>query len=169
MPVSVSDQAIIFFYSGLGGMLIAFLYDAFRIKRKAMKTGTFSLYVEDIVYWVIVAIIMFGTIYISNDGELRGFIFLGTFIGIIIYILFLSKIVMMILITLLRIIHKVFTMVWKVATYPFRVIFKILSIPGLLILSRIKRISKRIKVTSKSRLSKAAIHRRIFKNVRKKI
>jgi hypothetical protein len=33
------------------------------------------IYVEDFFYWIIAALVMFAIVYLSNDGELRGYIF----------------------------------------------------------------------------------------------
>jgi len=66
-------------------MIIAFIYDAFRIKRRAVKTSALVTYIEDIIYWIIVSIIMFAVVYYSNEGEIRGYLFLGTILGAVLY------------------------------------------------------------------------------------
>ena len=58
-------------------MLIAFIFDLFRIKRKAVETGNLLTYIEDLLYWIIAALVMFAVVYLANEGELRGYIFLG--------------------------------------------------------------------------------------------
>jgi spore cortex biosynthesis protein YabQ len=165
LPVSVSNQAYIFLCSVLGGMLIAFLYDVFRIKRKAVKTSSFIVYIEDLIYWIIVALVMFGVVYYSNQGEVRGYIFIGTAIGVILYLLLLSKLVMRASLFVLRIVFKVLRTVWLILTYPIRVVFKVLKIPGTLMLKGLKKVKR----AGKSRLSGVRIWRRLFRNIRKKI
>jgi len=78
----------------LGGMIVAFVYDIFRVRRKAIKSSNLIVYFEDFIYWIIVALILFAIIYRSNEGELRGYLMLGVAIGIILYALLLSRIVM---------------------------------------------------------------------------
>ena len=62
-------------------MIIAFIYDVFRI-RKAIRTSNIIVYFEDFIYWILVALVLF-VVYISNEGELRGYLIVGAIIGII--------------------------------------------------------------------------------------
>ena len=57
MWVSVSNQAYVFELC-LGGMIIAFLYDIFRVRRKAIRSGNLIVYFEDFIYWIIVALVL---------------------------------------------------------------------------------------------------------------
>ena len=77
MILSISEQVIVFLWTTVCGMIIAFVYDIFRIFRKAVKTGSLVTFVQDLLFWLIACIIMFLSIFQSNDGELRGFLFLG--------------------------------------------------------------------------------------------
>ena len=83
--VSVSNQAYVFLSCVLGGMIIAFVYDIFRVRRKAIKSGNLIVYFEDFIYWIIVALVLFAVVYRSNEGEIRGYLILGVIIGIILY------------------------------------------------------------------------------------
>lgn len=169
MQVSVSNQACIFLYSVIGGMLIAFIFDLFRIKRKAIKTSNIVIYIEDFFYWIIASLVMFGVVYLSNDGELRGYIFLGTVIGAFLYIVLLSRLVIKISLKLLRLIYVTVKTVWKIVSYPVRFLLKVLSVPGMLICNFIYRCLKKAKLISRIKIAKMSISRRMFKNARKKI
>jgi spore cortex biosynthesis protein YabQ len=167
--ISIDNQVIVFLYSIIGGIVIAFIYDVFRIKRKKIKSRAFITYLEDFAYWIIVAVVMFTSVYISNDGEIRSYIFLGTIIGLIIYILFLSKIVVMILMALIELLTKIFKTLWKIATLPFYIIYKILRFPISYLFGILRKIFVKTRRISKMRLSILVVRRRIFKNSRKKI
>jgi len=112
----VSSQAVIFLYTVIGGAAIALVYDLFRILRKAVRTGSLVTYAEDLLFWLIVSVIMFLTIYYSNDGELRAYLFIGACIGVILYALLLSRIVMASSLFIIRIV-----------SWPFRYIFRKLN------------------------------------------
>lgn len=155
--------------SVVGGMLIAFVYDAFRIKRKAVKTSAVIIYVEDLIFWVIVAIIMFAVVYLSNEGEIRGYIFIGSILGVIIYVLIFSKIVMTVFLFILRVIYKIIKFIWTVITYPFRIILKILSFPAGFILKILKKFYRGARRVGRNRATKLSIWSKVLKNVRKKI
>lgn len=118
MITSISSQATIFLCTVIGGAAIALVYDLFRILRKAVRTGSLFIYVEDLLYWLIVSIIMLLTIYYSNDGELRAFMFIGACIGVTLYALLLSRIVMASSLFIIRIV-----------SYPFILIIKVLKAP----------------------------------------
>ena len=165
----VSNQAYIFLCSVIGGALIGFIYDVFRIKRKAIRTNSIALYIEDFIYWIIVSLVMFGMVYYSNDGEIRGFTFLGTAIGVVLYILLLSKYVIMVSLAAIRIVYRVLRVIWKVVAFPFKIVFRILRIPAGFLLNNMKRTCRKTRSIGRNQMSKAIIWGRIFKNIRKKI
>ena len=131
--MSISNQVNIFLWSILGGMSIAFVYDIFRVKRRIIKTNNIITYIEDLLYWSISAAIMFAIVYIGNDGEVRGYIFLGNIIGAVLYILLLSRIVMFISLKVINYLRKVLKTLWNIFTYPFKVIFRFISMILLII------------------------------------
>ena len=148
---------------------MAFIYDIFRIKRKKVKSGTLMTYIEDLVYWVIAAFVIFSTVYLSNDGEIRSFVILGTLIGIILYTIFLSKIVVTIILALIKILTKIIISLWKLITYPMIIIYKIFRIPLGFLFGRLAKLMVKTKRVSRTNLSILIVKRRIFKNSRKKI
>ena len=169
MTVSVSDQAFTFLCSVVGGIVIALIYDIFRIMRKAFKTGNLMTYIEDILFWLLVAIVMFTMVYYSNEGELRSYLFIGTLLGVVFYALLLSKPIMNSSMFIINILCKIFKAVYFIVSYPFRLLLRLIAIPI--------RISRRfagkslqsIRKTGRNRLAGAGIWRRAFKNMRKKI
>ena len=169
MPISVGSQAQIFLHSVIGGMIIAFIYDAFRIKRRAVKTSALVTYIEDIIYWIIVSIIMFAVVYYSNEGEIRGYLFLGTILGAILYALLLSRVVMNSALFIIKIVCRVFSSIWMVVSYPFKLIFKLFAIPARFLAKTSRKTLKGARQIGRSRLSKVAIWKKMFRNIRKKI
>ncbi|NLW03411.1 MAG: hypothetical protein GX027_09155 [Clostridiaceae bacterium] len=75
------------------GVSLAFLYDLFRIKRKFVRTSTVFIHIEDILFWLIAAIIVFLASYIISGGETRLYFFLGILSGGLLYFILLSRIV----------------------------------------------------------------------------
>lgn len=169
MPVSLSNQAHVFLCSVLGGILIAFIYDAFRIRRRAVKSGSIIIYVEDLIYWIIAAIVMFGVVYYSNEGEIRGYIFIGAVIGVVLYVLLLSKFIMAAALFILKVLSSIMKFVWVIVSYPFRLIIRILAVPARLTVKAAKKGARGARRIARSRLTKASMLRRMFKNMLKKI
>lgn len=169
MPVSVKSQVNVFLWSIVGGVLIALIYDFFRIKRKAVKTGIIAIYFEDLMYWIIVAIVMFAVVYYSNEGEIRGFIFLGTIFGVILYALLFSKLVMNSAMFFIKLIFNILKELWKIITFPFKLIIKILSYPAKLIARAAQKLYKGSKTFGRNRIAKIKMWGKRYKNRIKKI
>lgn len=165
----VASQAYIFLCSVVGGIVIAFIYDLFRIRRKAVKAGNVITYLEDLLFWLIVAIIIFAVVYFSNDGEIRGYIFLGTVLGVILYMLLFSKFIMKSALFVIDIVVKILKLIWFIVSYPFKLVCRIMSIPARFAAVQLGKSARNIRRAGRNKFSKTMIWRRMFKNIRKKI
>lgn len=67
------------------GVKMAFIYDGIRIFRLMFCHKNFWVSLEDLLYWVYVTVIMFQAQLQYSDGVLRGFVVLGTAIGMFTY------------------------------------------------------------------------------------
>ncbi len=127
--ILIVEQVYIFMYAILAGAIAAFLYDLLRIKRRAIKTGVILVSLEDILFWLVAAVLLFITVYNSNSGEMRGFIFIGNVIGVVLYETLLSNIIIKSSMMIINLIKRVFKFLWKVLSYPFKLAYKIIKIP----------------------------------------
>jgi len=98
------------------GLVLAFLYDLFRIKRRFVRTSVVFIHIEDILFWVIAAIVVFLASYVISSGETRFYFFTGLCAGAFLYFALLSRIVSW---TLTEIIRAVL--------WPFRQILRLLA------------------------------------------
>lgn len=87
----IKNQLISFGIYLIIGCLLGFIFDFFRAIRKSIKNSNIATYIEDIIYVIISFMIIVSALQILNDGELRFYIFLGIFIGVILYFIFISK------------------------------------------------------------------------------
>ena len=87
----IANQVYVFFWSILVGVVLALIFDFFRISRRKGTTKNFVVYMQDVLYWIIVAIIIIISAFVTNDGELRGYMFIGYAIGAIFYLILFSK------------------------------------------------------------------------------
>ena len=125
----------------LNGFLIGLFFDFFRILRKGFKTPDFITYFEDFIFWIITGFILLYSIFKFNNGELRLYIFLGIFIGITIYMLVFSKLLISISVCLINIIKKtIIILIVKPIILTIRFIKKILYKPIILIYNILKKI-----------------------------
>lgn len=140
--LTIANQVYIFLYAIAGGALAAFLYDIIRIKRRTFKTGVIIVNLEDILYWFTVAILMFLVVYNSNNGEIRGYFFLGNIIGVMLYLSLLSRLIIASSVAIINFIKRILKFIWKVLCYPFIFLYKIISVPVGFLLKGIFKIMK---------------------------
>lgn len=81
MSAVVRQEAVFFLCSILTGIVLVWSYDFFRVFRKVIPHHTIAVNIEDMVYWLLVSLIIFGMIFEKNSGALRGFAFAGILAG----------------------------------------------------------------------------------------
>ena len=110
------------------GLIISIIFDMFRIYRKVFKTPDILTYVEDTCIWLITGFIMLFSIFIFNNGELRLYIFIGIFIGVLLYMIFISKYFIKINVTIINLIKNIISKILHIVIKPFKFILHILRI-----------------------------------------
>ena len=108
MSVDTINQAYLFVIFIINGFLIGIFFDIFRILRKSFKTNDFFTYLEDIIFWILSGMLILYSIFVFNNGEIRGYFFLSIIIGVIIYMLIFSKVFIKINVGLIDILKKIF-------------------------------------------------------------
>ncbi len=131
MDNSLKVQSYIFLTSIYGGLLIGTVYDLYKVFRYFLKPKKIATLIEDILFWIVITIIVFSVLIKSTWGELRGYIFVGLFIGAFLYFKLISKIVYSLLVKL------------------FQLIISILSIPVNQIKKLAKPFTRKVKKTNK--------------------
>lgn len=123
------SQGYIFFITFLGGILIGIIWDIYRILRHFTKLGKKGIVIGDILFWVLSAIIGFRIILYISWGNLRGFIFLGFFLGGAFYFYAFSRYVLKILIFIIKQMVLTIVFIWFLITYPLMLLkYKIYQI-----------------------------------------
>jgi spore cortex biosynthesis protein YabQ len=138
----IVNQVYIFLYAILGGAIAALFYDILRIKRRAIKTNVIIVSLEDIFYWLVAAMFLFITVYKSNSGEMRGYIFIGNIIGVILYESLLSEIIIKSSVMIINFIKRILLFIYKVLSYPFKLIYKIFKTPICFIIKLVFKLAK---------------------------
>lgn len=121
------SQAYLFLIFVINGVLIGLLFDFFRILRKSFKTPDFITYIEDIVFWFLTGLIILYSIFTYNNGELRGYIFIAIFIGIVIYMLALSKYIIKINVKIINLIKLITSKIINILLFPLKIILNLLK------------------------------------------
>lgn len=141
MDTNIRLQLYIFLTSIYAGLLIGLVYDLYRSMRYFFKPKKIIAGIEDLVFWLALAIAFFYIMNKSNWAELRGYIFFGTFIGAIIYLKILSKLLYPFMIKVFRAIILGVKWITKMIKLPLIKMKKIVR-PRIKGINRIKRIPK---------------------------
>ena len=139
------EQLFSFFIFIIVGMIISLSFDIFRILRKVIKTTDIITYLEDVIFWIITMFIILISIFIFNNGELRLYIFIGMIIGIILYLIFISKYFIKFGIYILKISYKIINILFKPILFISKIIKKIFFNPIYFVFVNFRKILLKIK------------------------
>lgn len=76
----------------LVGVFLAASYDVLRILRGILPHSGFLVNLEDLLYWIYVAVVIFVELYDKNDGRLRAYVFGSILIGMLLYAISFGRI-----------------------------------------------------------------------------
>ncbi|HSH36797.1 spore cortex biosynthesis protein YabQ [Schnuerera sp.] len=138
METTIRIQIYIFLTSVYGGLISGLAYDVYRIVRYYFKPKKIITILEDLLFWVAISLIFFYIINKSNWGSLRGYIFIGFFIGGFIYLKILSKILFPLG---LKLFDGIINIINNVIIKPFKWVKNILS-PKIRKINKIRKIPK---------------------------
>lgn len=157
----VSTQGINFLLAILNGVFLGFLYDLIRVFRRMVKHPRWLVSLQDFIYWVVSSFIIFLEIFHHNDGSLRGFLCLGVVLGLTLYFLLVSKLVLCVFMKIYHIIVKIVKGILHILWLPIRLLLKPITFLG-------KKLYKRLKKFGKWLIIKYKKVKRSLKIIRKK-
>ena len=137
MEIYKLQQLWVFFMCAVSGGACGFVYDAMQTLHQCFGTTKKSLAISDIIFWIIASVIVYATIYLTNNADLRWHELIGLLSGIILYMLYLSRYIKRTLSTLFTFFGKILKKFFRLICIPIRLVH-ILSIPLFALWSRIK-------------------------------
>lgn len=123
----VTNQAYLFLVFTINGIIIGLLFDIFRILRRSFKTYDYITYVEDVLFWILTGFILLYSIFTFSNGEIRFYMFLGVFLGCLIYMLVFSKYFININVKIILILKKIIEKIISILIFPIKTILKLLK------------------------------------------
>ncbi len=130
------------------GLVVGFLFDIFRITRKAFKMPNILIYIEDILFWILTGLVLLYTIITFTDGQIRLYMIFTLILGTLIYFLIFSKYIIIINIKIIDIIKHII----KLLLLPFSKIKSVLIKKINIYKIRLNKEHKKIKVKQDSKL-----------------
>ena len=127
MPLSTDIQFNIILYALLAGILTGLMFDLYRIIRGS-KVPKFIVVIEDILFWVLSAMIVFAFLLYTNYAFLGAYVYVFMIISIALYMKFISNSCLKFELKIVSVLGKIFRVIFKNVIYPFKII--IYSITG---------------------------------------
>ena len=123
----ITNQAYLFLIFIANGIIIGLLFDIFRILRRSFKTSDFITYIEDILFWILTGLTILYSIFVFNNGEIRLFMFFGIAIGITMYMLLLSSIIIKTNVAIINFFKRIILAILSIIKLPFKYILKLIK------------------------------------------
>lgn len=117
---TIEFQVLLFINSLYGGLIGGFIYDIYKGSRYLREPGKIRTFVEDLIFWIIMALLAFYLFMRTSFGYIRGFVFIGFFLGSFLYLKILSRFLYPIILDALKLIKNIIT-------FPFKLVKKILK------------------------------------------
>lgn len=103
----------------ISGVAIGIFFDIFRILRRTFKTPDIITYIEDTIFWICTGIFFLFLLFKFNNGQIRNYVIIGIIMGVVIYILTISK-------YFIKINVNIINFIKKILLYPIKLICTIL-------------------------------------------
>lgn len=118
--INIADQTITFLLSLAMGCVFCLLYDCFRILRIINNYSKIAIFFQDVLYWIICAFLCCCFLIIRCNGEVRGYVLVGSLLGWIIFRLTLSVLILAFARQIIRFIKWVYSKI----SGPVKALFK---------------------------------------------
>ena len=89
------------------GCVLGLLFDFYRIGRGVLRPHWMITSLADLLYWLLATIIVFIALIMGNWGEVRLYVFIGLFTGVVIYYRLFSRSAVHLMIAVLRLTARI--------------------------------------------------------------
>ena len=123
---TVQFQSYVFFYSVYGGILIGVLYDIYSVIKGRKKDERLITSFWDVLFLFSVFAVVIWTVFSSNYGDIRSYVFIGFLVGFYLYEKLLGRIAAGVLYFLFRNITNFFKKTNNILALPLKLLFSFL-------------------------------------------
>jgi spore cortex biosynthesis protein YabQ len=127
MIIPLSQQIDLVVYSFLAGMLTGLLFDIYRIVRGFGNPNKFFTVIEDTLFWIFSAIVIFIFLLYTNFAHISMYVYMWLLVGIFIYTKFISRyfltsqrFIILKIVKILRVTGKVLFFPWNFTIYAIK-------------------------------------------------
>lgn len=112
-------QGQIFILFFVAGICIGLIYDIFRVLRKNFHTSDLITQIEDVIFLVFSGFLVLYSILKFNNGEVRFYLFMAIFLGILLYFLTISKPYVIIINIIVKFCKNILVFIIKLIKIPY--------------------------------------------------
>jgi len=122
MVISINKQLMLILLSIIAGLIIGIMFDIYRLIRGIESPNKVITFIEDILFWVFNAIIVFIFLFLYNYAYIGFYVYLWIIAGLGIYLKFLSRVIIKVFNKIFNVIGKCFRVLKNIILYPIDVI-----------------------------------------------
>lgn len=115
--ITVKNQLISFLCAVVVGIFLSFYFDFFRTLRRCFKHKKITVFIEDILFFLVATFITFLLLMARCNGEVRTYVIVSIILGFFVYRITLSRLLLPVAVFLLkffiRILNKIGTVLTK--------------------------------------------------------
>jgi len=166
------SQEYVLAVSIMGGMLLGFVWDIYRLVRHYVKMGVIGTALGDLLYWIISIYFSIQLIFDISYGNVRMFILMGFIVGALLYFYGLSNYFLKVLVYIIDVILNFLKKIIFFLIRPIKYIMKLLKVflyPFKLKYYKIKNNAKKRYKFFKFKLKKVSKNRKLIYNKKKNI
>ena len=108
MFLSSRQELIVLMGTFAGGLILGIVFDFFRILRKNFKGASSVVWLQDVLMWVIMLAVVYTTLFITNNAQIRWYEFLGFGSGAAVYMVAFSKWIVLVSTAVISFFKKIF-------------------------------------------------------------
>lgn len=123
MIISLYLQIRLVVFSIVAGILTGFFFDLYRVVRGFENVHKIIIVVEDIMFWIFSAIIIFIFLLYTNYALIGVYVYLYIIIGIYIYLKLMSRFFLIMHSKAIYFICKIGRIILNLITYPLKLLF----------------------------------------------
>lgn len=124
MKITFGPDLSYFLHSFALGLILGFLYDILKAKRRIVKTNDIIINIEDIIFAVISGFMLILLAYLKNNGRLRIYSIITTGAAFITYRAVIKDRLVNLLTNIWRVVSKAFLYLIKGVMFPGRFVFE---------------------------------------------
>ena len=169
MVVSPANELAAFFFCAIAGMGAGFLFDLFRLFRYKKRRGTVRMGIEDGLFFLLAAALIFRVLLQKNDGAVRLYAWVAIALGGAAYTLFVSRFVFRGMVFIQRLIRRMGALILRVLLFPLRLLCRVLRRPLFAVISPVrlwgKKLLRGVKERCRSRQKRQRLKRMVWKKI----